>query len=66
LGGRAQVCEDREHPSVIVGGGQQLELREDVGDVCASTVFRATDNRSPIAWFDRPSAIKARTSRSEP
>ena len=32
--------------------------------MCASTVLRAIDSRSPMAWFDRPSAIKARTSRS--
>jgi hypothetical protein len=30
----------------------------------ASTVFRAIPSRSPIAWFDRPSAISARTARS--
>jgi len=43
------VGEHREHPTVIVGGGRQLELREDVGDV-RLTVFRAIDNRSPMAW----------------
>ena len=32
--------------------------------IWASTVFRAIPSRSPIAWFDRPSAISARTSRS--
>ena len=32
--------------------------------MCASTVFGARDRRSQIAWFERPSAISARTSRS--
>ena len=32
--------------------------------MCASTVFGARNNASQIAWFERPSAISARTSRS--
>ena len=32
--------------------------------MCASTVLGARNNRSPMAWFERPSAIRARTSRS--
>jgi len=48
--------EDGEDSTVIVRGGWQLEFREDVGDVRLD-VLRAIDSRSPIAWFDRPSAI---------
>jgi hypothetical protein len=41
-----QVGEYREHPPVIVGGRQQLELREDGGDV---GLERLPGHRQPIS-----------------
>ena len=58
-GGRAPRAPD---------GGRRRRARssslEKMLAMWASTVLRAIPRRSPMAWFDRPSAIRARTARS--
>ena len=58
-----QIRQDREDAAMVVGCRQQLELREDVGDVGLDRL-RSEEEPSQIAWFERPSAISASTSRS--
>ena len=69
LAGEAVLVEDEGE--TILRAGDCAAFPKDVANGhhlfnrgIAPCVFLAIDNRSPMAWLDRPSAIKARTSRS--
>lgn len=55
----AQMREDGEHPTVIIGSGKKLQLREDACDVCLDG-FRGQDQPVAYRLVDRPSAMRAR------